>query len=110
MKDDNPNKLKATLLSECSTKQQREFAKMLAEQCATADLQVKGHKCWFYVPSKTEWDRMKKYSEPPNYDGCPKCKKGRLRVQIEYWNMGCSWDLICSEKNCDFREEIGDEW
>jgi hypothetical protein len=104
---DNPNKLKATLLENATTEQQLEFAKMLAEQCASADLQAKGHRCWFFVPTTTEWERMKKYSEPPNYDKCPKCCKGRLRVEVYHGNIGSSWTLKCSQ--CDFNEYISDD-
>ncbi len=107
----DPNKLKSILLENATTEQQKEFAKMLAEQCASADLQAKGHRCWFFVPSITEWERMKKYSEPPNYDKCPKCNKGRLRVEVYHGNIGSSWTLKCSwgDKGCDFSEYISDD-
>jgi hypothetical protein len=104
---DNPNALKAILLENATTEQQKEFAEMLASQCAIADIQAKGHRCWFFVPSATEWERMKKYSEPPNYDKCPKCNKGRLRVEVYHGNIGSSWNLVCSK--CDFKEYISDD-
>lgn len=105
---DNPNKLKSMLLEDATTDQQKEFAKMLAEECATADMQAKGHCCWFYVPTPTEWERMKQYSGPPDYDKCRKCNKGRIRVEVFQGNMGASWTLKCSD--CDFKEYISDEW
>lgn len=107
----NPNALKATLLSEASTEQQKEFAKMLAEQCAEADLQAKGHRCWFFVPSPTEYERLSKYNQPPHYDTCQKCeangKHGRLRVEVFHGNIGSSWHVVCS--GCDFKEYVSDD-
>lgn len=107
----NPNTLKQTLLEDCTTEQKAEFAKMLAEQCATADLQAKGHRCWFFIPSPTEYERMAKYSKAPDYDKCPKCKKGRVVVEIFRDNIGDWWSLKCywGEKDCDFKETISDD-
>jgi Pyruvate/2-oxoacid:ferredoxin oxidoreductase delta subunit len=104
---DNPNKLKAVLLENATTEQQKEFAKMLADECARADLQAKGHRCWFFVPSPTEYEKMAKYNQPPNYDKCPKCSKGRLRVEVYHGNIGSSWTIKCSQ--CDFNEYISDD-
>lgn len=42
---DDPRKLKATLLENATIDEQKEFAKMLAEQCAKAELKAKGHVC-----------------------------------------------------------------
>jgi Pyruvate/2-oxoacid:ferredoxin oxidoreductase delta subunit len=106
---DNPNALKAVLLSEADTEQQREFAKMLAEECARADLQAKGHRCWFFVPTPTEYERLKKYNQPPNYDRCQKCGKGRLHVEVYHGNIGSSWNVVCSNKACDFKEYVSDD-
>jgi hypothetical protein len=103
----DPRQLKKTLLSDATTEQQKEFAKLLAEQCAIADMQAKGHKCWFFVPTPTEWERLKKYSGPPNYDRCPKCEKGRVRVEVYHGNIGSSWHIVCSA--CDHKEYISDE-
>lgn len=109
---DDPRKLKAVLLSEASTEQQREFAKMLAEQCAEAERKEKGHNCWFFIPSEAEYEKMKKFAQPPNYDRCPKCGKGRIVVEVRRWNLGDSWHLVCrwSGGGCDFEEEISDPW
>ena len=108
---DNPNKLKSMLLEDASDEQKKEFAKMLAEQCAQADLQAKGHRCWFFVPTLDEYERMKKYAQPPTYDRCPKCNKGRVVVEIYRGNLGDSWNLVCrwGEKDCDFKEYISDD-
>lgn len=107
---DNPNVLKAMLLGDVSTEDKAEFAKMLAEQCATADLQ-KNHRCWFYLPTPLECEKMLKYRQPPNYDKCPKCKKGRLVVEIYRGNFGDSWNVVCKwgNKGCDFKEYISDD-
>jgi len=103
----NPYELKATLLSDATAEEQQEFARMLAKECADFDLQNKGHRCWFFVPTLTEWERMKKYAEPPHYDQCRKCQKGRLRVEVFHGNIGSSWTLKCSQ--CDFSEYISDD-
>ena len=105
---DNPNVLKATLLDDASTEQKQAFAKMLAEQCAMADLQAKGHCCWFFVPTPTEYERMQKFNQPPNYDKCPNCGKGRVFVEVYHGNIGSSWHLKCT-KECGFKEYISDD-
>lgn len=107
----NPNELKSLLLSDASTEQAKEFAKMLAEQCAQADLQAKGHRCWFFIPSPTEYEKMRKYTQPPTYDRCPKCNKGRLVVEIFRDSLCDSWSLVCrwGEKDCDYKEYISDD-
>ena len=104
---DNANKLKAQLLSECSTEQQRKFAKMLAEECAEADLHAKGHKCWFFVPSEFSYNIMKKYVKD---DTCPKCKKGRIVCEIFKDHIGQSFNLKCywGVPGCDFKEDATD--
>jgi uncharacterized protein YecA (UPF0149 family) len=110
---DDPNKLKAILLEEADTNTQKEFAKMLAEQCETAKREAEGHRCWMFIPSKTEYEKMSKYNQAPDYDKCPKCKSGRLVVEQRNWNMGVSLTLRCKWTQlggCDFSEEIGDDW
>lgn len=112
---DDPNKLKATLLEEATTEQQREFAKMLAEECARAELQAKGHRCWFFVPTPTEYEKMRKFNQPPMYDRCPKCSplpgpyRGRIKIEVYHGNIGSSWNAVCTNKDCDFKEYISDE-
>jgi len=108
---DNPNALKKVLLENASTEQQREFAKMLAEASATADLQAKGHKCWFFIPTPEEMEMMKKFNQPPNYDKCPKCGKGRIIVEIYRGNIGDSWHAVCrwGAEGCDFKEYISSD-
>lgn len=101
----NPNVLKATLLQDASTEQQKEFAKMLADQCAEADLRAKGHKCWFEIPDEIEHANMMKYFDKP----CPKCGKGRIVVEIFHDSMlglGDNYWLRCrnGEEGCDFKE------
>lgn len=107
----SPNKLKAVLLEQADTEQQREFAKMLAEQCAIADLHAKGHRCLFFIPTPTEYERMEKYTQPPDYDKCPKCGKGRLRLLQQYEYVCSGLYLVCcrGKEDCDFRECISDD-
>jgi hypothetical protein len=102
---DNPNTLKRTLLEDASTDTQREFAKMLAEQCAVADVQ-KDHRCWTFIPTPTEYDRMRQYQ-----DGCPKCKKGRCILEFFHGNLGESVNVVCrwGEPWCDFKEYVSDD-
>jgi hypothetical protein len=110
---DDPNKLKAVLLEDADTETQKEFAKMLAEQCETAKREAEGHYCWFFIPTPTEYERMSKYNQPPNYDKCPKCGKGRLFIEKKSWSMGVSLKLKCTQtkiSGCNFEEEVGDEW
>jgi len=104
---DNTNKLKAVLLSEATTEQQKEFAKILAEQCAQADLRAKGHKCWLFIPTEKEWESMKKYSKD---DKCPKCGKGRIVLEIFKDNICQGLWLKChfSKNGCDYKESITD--
>lgn len=99
----NPNELKAVLLSEATTEQQRQFAEMLAEQCAKADLKAKGHVCWFNLPSSEECENLKKYYNQP----CPKCKKGRVVCEVFKCSLtGDNLWLKCrhGEPGCDFKE------
>ena len=110
---DDPNKLKAILLENSDTETQKEFAKMLAEQCETAKREAEGHRCWMFIPSPAEYERMKKYNQAPNYDKCPKCGSGRLVLEQRNWNMGASLKVKCKWSKlggCDFEEEIGDDW
>jgi hypothetical protein len=106
---DNPNKLKATLLEDASTEDRKEFAKMLAEQCAIADAQ-KNHRCWTFIPSPTEYERMAKYNKPPDYDKCPQCG-GRLGLQFYHGNIGETVNIVCTPwgKGCGFKEYISDD-
>ena len=108
---DDPNRLKQIILAEASLEHQQEFAKMLAEQCAVADMQAKSHRCWFFIPSPTEYEKMMKFNQPPNYDKCPKCGKGRIIIEIYRGNIGDSWTAKCmwGEKDCDFKEYISDD-
>lgn len=106
---DNPTALKNILLSEADTETQKAFAALLAEQCATHERQ-KTHKCSFFVPSPTEYERMKKFAVAPDYDKCPKCRKGRVLIETTSWSMGESMDAVCKwgEPGCDFKESIDD--
>lgn len=102
---DNPNKLKAQLLENASTEDKKQFAEMLAQQCAIQDLQSKGHRCWYFIPSPLEYERMKKYQNK-----CPKCGKGgNLVVEIYRGNVGDSLHIVCRAKGCDFKEYISDD-
>jgi hypothetical protein len=61
----------------------------------------------------TEWEKMKRFSEGPDYDKCPKCGKGRIIVEIYRGDLGDSWDLVCKKwgdpnHKCDFKEYIPD--
>jgi ssDNA-binding Zn-finger/Zn-ribbon topoisomerase 1 len=104
---DNPNKLKAILLEDVSTEQRKEFAGILAEACGIHDLQAKGHRCWFQIPTIKEYENMKEYENKK----CPKCGKGRVVVEQFRGNFGDNWFLKCywGEKGCDFQEYISDD-
>ena len=79
---------------------------MLANECAEADLRATGHKCWFHIPTPTEFERMNKYPD----EKCPKCST-RLYVEISFRDpaFGDTWNLVCHNKNCDFKEYISDD-
>jgi hypothetical protein len=110
---DNPNALDKTLLENADPNLKDQFLKLLKEQKDTHDLQ-KSHRCWFFVPSPAEYERMKRFAEGPDYDTCPKCKKGRIVVEIFRGNLGDSWHLVCKRWSdpahaCDFKEYISDD-
>ena len=67
---DDPRKLKTVLLEDATTEEQRQFAELLAQQCAIADRQ-QTHRDWLYIPSPTEYERMRKYWGGD--EKCPKC-------------------------------------
>ncbi len=99
-------KLKATLLENASTEQQKEFAKLLAEQCVEEERKANGHKCWLFVPPDEALEAMKKYNHAPDWDRCPKCKKGRVVVEIRNWSMGQALYFKChfNKNGCEFEE------
>lgn len=107
---DNPNALDKVILEQASPELQQQFLAMLKEQKDTHELQ-KSHRCWFFVPSPTEYERMKKFTEAPNYDKCPKCGQGRVIIEIFRGNLGDSWNAICKwgDKGCDFKEYVSDD-
>jgi hypothetical protein len=51
---------------------------------------------------------MAKYNQPPDYDKCPKCKEGRLKVEIfKDGFVGDTLILVCTNREtvgCDFNE------
>ncbi len=106
---DNPNKLKAILLENADTEAQVAFAKMLAQECATFELQ-KTHRCWTMIPTEKEMKSMAKYNESPNYDKCPKCKDGRVGLQYYRGSLGVSTSIVCKPwgNGCGFKEDITD--
>jgi hypothetical protein len=110
---DNPDALDKVLLEQADPELKRQFLDMLKQQKDTHELQ-KTHRCWFFIPSPTEWERMKRFTEAPNYDTCPKCGKGRVVVDIYRGNFGDSWHLVCRRwgdpgHKCDFKEYISDD-
>lgn len=107
---DDPRRLKATLLEDASTPEKAEFARMLAEMCETAELQAKGHRCWFFVPTPVECLNFAKYNQPPHYDNCPKCQKGRVVIEVYHGNIGDTWNAVClrADQGCDFKECVSD--
>ncbi len=104
---DNPNALDAVLLEHADPELKGQFLKMLKEQKDTHELQ-KSHRCWFFIPSPTEYEKMRRFTED---DKCPKCGEGRVVVEIFRGNMGDSWHLVCrfNDKGCDFKEYISDD-
>lgn len=106
---DDPRVLKSILLEEATTEQQQEFAKMLAKQCAEAELQAKGHRCHCFIPNRKEYEIMAKYNDD---DTCPKCGSGRILLEIFHGNFGENYLLRCyfskQPGGCDFKEEAND--
>lgn len=105
-------KLESVLLKDASPELQQQFLELLKQQKDTAELQ-KSHLCWYFIPSATEYEKMKRFTEAPDYDKCPKCKKGRIVVEIFRDSIGDSSYLVCKwgDKNnkCDFKEYISDD-
>jgi hypothetical protein len=106
---DLQNRVIAQELKDAPTDIQKQFLDMIKEQRDTAALQ-RVHRCWFFVPSPTEWERLKAYAVAPDYDKCPKCKKGRLVVEVYNGNIGQGWTLVCRRDadGCDFKEYVSD--
>jgi hypothetical protein len=106
----DPRRLKATLLGEADTAQQQAFAKMLAEQCAIAESQTNG-KAWLFIPTPAETDRLRRFVSPPDYDRCPKCRKGRVVLEVYHGNVGDSLHVVCrwGQAGCDFQEYVSDD-
>ena len=105
---DDPRILKAVLLQDATADEQEAFVKMLAEQCANADRQ-ESHRCWTYIPSPTEYERMRKYWPD---EKCPKCGKGRLGLEFYHGNIGESVHVKCmfgGAPGCDFKEYVSDD-
>jgi ferredoxin-like protein FixX len=107
---DDPRPLKAVLLEDASTPQKAEFAEMLAEACARAEARVATERPWFFVLSPTEYERMKPYALPPDYDKCPKCGTGRVVCEVYHGNIGVGLTLKCRRGGggCDFEQYISD--
>lgn len=100
----------AVILQNASPELQQQFLELLKNQKDSAELQ-KTHRCWFFVPSPAEYEKMKRFNEGPNYDKCPKCGKGRVVVEIYRGNIGDSWHLVCKwgDQKCDFKEYVSDD-
>lgn len=98
---DDPLKLKKILLEKADTDEQKQFAKMLAEQCVIAEKE----RLTFYVPSPEVYEKMKPFA---NGVDCPSCKKGRIVCEIYQGNIGDTFWLKCKygDKDCKF-EPIG---
>lgn len=96
-------------LERATPEMQKQFFEMLAEQAATKERQ-KTHKCWFFVPRPEEYEKMKKYKQPPDYDKCPNCKKGRIVIEIYSWELGEAWTAKCywGKPDCNYEELITD--
>lgn len=107
---DNPNALDKVLLEQADAKTKEQFLQLLARQKDTFELQ-KSHRCWFFIPSLAEYERMKKFAQPPDYDKCPKCGKGRIVIEIYRGNLGDSWTMTCrwGAEGCDFKECASDD-
>lgn len=107
---DNPNALDKVLLESADPELKSQFLQLLKDQKDTHELQ-KSHRCWFFIPTLTEWERMKRFAEAPNYDKCPKCSKGRIVAEIYRGNLGDSVNLVCrwGDPQCGFKEYISDD-
>jgi hypothetical protein len=100
--------LKAVPLEQASPELKQQFVELLAEQAEQQKLNNSGHRCWFFIPTEAEMERMKKYMGPPNYDKCPKCLKGRIIVEVSHDYIG-EWKTAVCLKKCGFQEDISDE-
>lgn len=107
---DDPKKLITVPFDEAPPDLQKQFAALLADQAATEKLQ-ETHLCWFFVPTALEWEKMRRFSCAPDYDKCPKCRKGRVVIEIYRSNLGESWNAVCKwgADGCDFKEYVSDD-
>lgn len=110
MSDNPTNALNKVLLENASPELREQFLQMFREQRDAHELQ-KTHRCWFFPPTPSEYERMRKYAEN---DRCPKCGRGRVVIEIYAGNIGDNWYATCKwgANGCDFQEYIphdGDE-
>lgn len=91
-----------------------QFIELVKQQGAIEERQ-RDHYCWFFFPTKLEFERMQKYCGEPHQQWCPKCKErgktGRLGVQLRKWEMGYGYHIVCTnwKNGCDFEEDITDD-
>lgn len=107
---DDPRPLKAVLLEDADDDARNQFAQLLAQHSAIADAQERDGLDWLFIPTPTEYERMRKYTQPPDYDRCPKCKKGRLILTVHHGNIGDSIHVACKwgSPDCGFKEYVSD--
>jgi hypothetical protein len=110
---DNPNKIVPVLLNQANPQLQQQLLQMVKEQKDTHELQ-KDHRCWSFVLSLAECEKLKPFQQAPDYDRCPKCKKGRVILEFYHGNIGSCINAVCrwGEKDCGFSVEISgaDDW
>jgi hypothetical protein len=107
MSKDKKSDLTAIPLEEATPAQMMELVDMMAQQKADEMMRSSGHQCWMFVPSPTEWERMKQFSVD---DRCPQCGNGRVIIDIYHGSMGIGLRLVCmwSKGGCDFKQYISD--
>lgn len=86
-----------------------EVAKMFKALSDIDKAQANGHRCWFFLPTPSEYERMAKFAHGDQK--CPKCGKGRIVVEVYHGNIGDSWHAVCKwgADGCDFKEYISDD-
>jgi hypothetical protein len=107
MSEDKKSKLTAVPLEEATPGEIMELVEMMAQQKADQMVRKGGHKCWMFIPSQSEWERMKQFSVD---DRCPQCGNGRVIIDIYHGNIGICLNLVCkwSKGGCGFKQYISD--
>lgn len=102
---DLPGGLSAEPLEAAGPEVKARFYALLQDQRNAEELQ-RTHRCYFYVPEARTWDDVGKRV---GNDDCPRCKDGRVFVEIFRDSFCDTWTFKCSKTRhggCDYEEPV----